>query len=82
MTTAEIIETLRLACWHGYPVSVVVGGVRYDGWVRGSKTPSSVTVSLGTQDYDFEWVEIETATFYSSLAERLTGRWLKDHLER
>lgn len=74
--TFAIIDLLRMACYHGYPVRVTVAGVHYDGWVRGSSTPSSVTVCLGEQSYDFEWADIEDASFYTSLAERLTGAWI------
>jgi len=80
MSVAEIIDLLRMACHHGYPVRVIVGGVAYDGWVWGSETPSSVTVCLSEQRYRFEFAEIESATFYSGLAERLTGAWLLENL--
>lgn len=79
MKTRAIMDTLRMACHHGYPVRVTVGGVTYDGWVWGSDTPSSVRICLGQQRYTFEWGTIESATFYTPLAERLTGAWLMTH---
>lgn len=74
------MEVLRLACAHGYPVRVVVGSVAYDGWVWGSPSPSSVKICMGVQDYVFEWGEIEDASFFTPLSERLTGAWLIEHL--
>lgn len=74
--TFAIIDTLRMACHHGYPVRVTVNDAPYDGWVRGSSTPSSVTICMRTQTYTFEWAEIQDATFYTPLAERLTGAWI------
>lgn len=76
----EIWETMSMACTHGYPVRIFVAGVSYDGWVWGSETPSSVTVCYGKQRYTFEWSEIESASFYTPLSERLTGAWLVENL--
>jgi hypothetical protein len=83
---AEIMLTLRMGCIHGYPVRVYARlGVNgescaFDGWVWGSTSCSSVMLCLGEQRYVFEWSEIEDATFYTPLAERLTGAWLREHL--
>lgn len=79
-------DVLRMACHHGYPVRVYAKTAgddepsAYDGWVRGSETPSSVTLCYGKQEHRFEWGEIEDATFFTPLAERLTGKWLRENL--
>lgn len=86
MTFFEIVDVLRMACHHGYPVRVYArvapGGeaCAYDGWVWGSETPSSVTICLATMRHTFEWSEIESASFWTPLAERMTGAWLLEHL--
>lgn len=86
MTDPFAIQLLDLACRHGYPVRVYarvapdMEACAYDGWVWGSETPSSVTICEGSQRHKFEWAEIESASFYTPLGERLTGAWLIRHL--
>lgn len=79
-------DVLRMACHHGYPVRVYATAAgddepsAYDGWVRGSETPSSVTICQGKQEHRFEYAEIEDVSFFTPLAERLTGAWLRENL--
>lgn len=80
------ILLLQAACRHGYPVRVYAKldgddeSCAYDGWVRGSDTPTSVTISYGVQEHKFEFGQIQDASFFTPLAERLTGAWLAENL--
>lgn len=80
------ILLLQMACRHGYPVRVYAKldgddePCAYDGWVRGSETPTSVTLCEGKQEHVFEFGQIEDASFFTPWSERLTGEWLRENL--